>query len=480
LNNDTNLVDQSSRDLSNSIAESHVINSSSSIHYPNSTVEEKIGHHTSSSSLGLNNSISSSNGIPHHSVQHPPLNGNLNQRTVGSNFSVLTENEMRSNPSSPSVNSVKINTSHEVSKSIFIDNTNKKININNHDQNSSSSIHSYSNRPHGERLNSIDSSVFFTPSPPKVQDTSSDYYNFFKYNDSYNSIFLSSLSKDKENLEKENNNSTNYEKSDQNSILGEIDKTESNELLTEMDKNNTSLSESSSPTPYYHRSASPLEKPPVVPNSPSSNKSPFFSSLNNALEENEVLVDRLPMKGCNDSNESFAIIEKDLNITGDTNIGEVPSLFRRNSKTSSISSLATPTIKSSLVISNNTSSNNLSRISKPNPNLGHYRTPSVSSTNTNGSSRFTVIRESNEKHSPNYSSANIRYSNVHNSSLFSSNDSISNLSSSVPSSKLKPSVVVIQNTEEDKTKSNGNSSMTTSIQSTNVGRFTVTRETVIS
>jgi len=404
-------IDQTTRGLSKSFTESsEMVN-----HY--FSEEERIGHQASNSSSAISSPATSPIVSPLHSLRQP-INSNINQRTVCSISSLLTENgnSSYSNSQSPPLNGVRINSNYEASKPISIVNSS-----------------TYDNAPHNERLNSMDSS-FFPPTPPKVQDTSSDYYNFFKYNDSYNSIFLSSLSKEKEKINNKNDSDNN--KSTQN-ILDELNKTEDNEILTEMDKN-VDLSESSSLSPYNQRtrSTSPLEKPPVLPNSPISN------------------------------------IES--NITGDDSYHEIPTHSRKASKASSIvSSTTSPTVRPS-----NTNTSNASKKSRL------YRSPSVSSTTTNGSSRFTVIRESNEKHSPSFSASKVvskKYSNIHSSPLISPSDSTSSANSlSIPSSKLKPSMVVIQGSD-DKPKSNSGT-VTTSTQSTNVGRFTVTvtRETIIS
>jgi len=409
---ETSSIEQTTRGLSKSFTEStEMIN-----HY--FSEEERIGHQASNSSSAISSPATSPLVSPFHSLRQP-INSNINQRTVCSISSLLTENgnSSYSNSQSPPLNGVKINSNYEASKPISIVNSS-----------------TYDNTPHNERLNSMDSS-FFPPTPPKVQDTSSDYYNFFKYNDSYNSIFLSSLSKEKERPNNKNNDTDNN-KNTQN-ILDELNKTEDNEILTEIDKN-VDLSESSSLSPYSQRarSTSPLEKPPVLPNSPISNI--------------------------------------DSNITGDDSFHEIPTHARKASKASSIvSSTTSPTVRPS-----NTNTSNASKKTRL------YRSPSVSSTTTNGSSRFTVIRESNEKHSPNFSASKVvtkKYSNVHSSPLISPSDSMSSVNSlSVPSSKLKPSMVVIQGSD-DKPKPNSGT-VTTSTQSTNVGRFTVTvtRETFIS
>lgn len=451
----------------------------------NSFIDENhLGHPDSIHSLALSTSANVSANIGSSNYLQQPQN-NVNQRTIGSISSVLTENGIHSNVSSPALNSDKLlSPYHDGIKPLSVITT-SSVDTNNNNTNSHNEIHIHDNKPTTttisnnndnnsnsdslhEKSNPLETSSYSARSPHKILETNSDYFNFFKYNDSYNSLILSCCSKDNDKSEKETT---------ENILDAMDDKTEDNEILSEMDKTNE-LSESSSPTPYYHHHHSiPMEKPPVIPNSPISYKSNSSLNNNNAatIEENTSLLGKLPMKGNNSSNESFTIFERELSLPGDTsfNEGHSESLIRQNSKNSS---LTTPTLKSSHVVSKNTS--NLSMRS----NLGHYRSPSTSSTKTNGSSRFTVTRESNDVHSPSYSSSKVRrLSNLHSFAPISADLSFNNdtttqstPSTTAPSSKLKPSVVVIKKPDEKQKIISG--SVTTSTESKNVGRFTVTRE----
>jgi len=482
-NEDTSSIEQTPKNCpyhTETETEPNDLANRSSILYNNSFNEENnIGRSASAHSLALSTSanVSSTNYL------QQPVN-NANQRTIGSISSVLTENGIHSNSSSPALNSAKLSPYHNGIKPLSII-TASSVDTNNIDINPHSEFHfqdnnliiynntkdsnNNSNSLH-EKSNPLETSSYSIPSPHKILETNSDYFNFFKYNDSYNSLMLSCCSKDNDKSEKETTEN----------ILDAMDKTEDNEILSEMEKTND-LSESSPSTPYYHHLSTPMEKPPVIPNSPISYKS--ISSLNNnnnnnTLEENTSLLGKLPMKGNNSSNESFTIFDRDLNLPGDTsfNEGHSGSLVRQDSKNSS---LTTPTLKSSQVVSKNTSSLNMRS------NLGHYRSPSTSSTNTNGSSRFTVTRESNDAHSPSYSASKVRrLSNLHSFTPIIADQSFTNdttnqgtTTTTAPSSKLKPSVVVIQKADEKPIILSG--SVTTSTESKNVGRFTVTRETII-
>jgi len=367
-----------------------------------------------------------------------------NSSGVGPRYLRQSFNVSSNNNSSSALSNTKVSPYHGVSKPLSVRTT--------------SSNHSIiDNNNNIEKISTLDATNY-SSSPRKIHDTTNDYYNFLKYNDSYNSIYLNT-SKDNEKSEKEND-----------TMLDEVDKTEDNEILKGLDKTND-LSEPSSPSPYYNHLASPMEKPPMIPNSPISYKS--ISSLNNVMEENHSLTNKLSMKGNNNGNESFTIFDKELIIQDDDSFHETNSntFTKKDSKPStSNSSMTTPTIKPSILINKRS-------------NIGHYRSPSTSSTN---SSRFTVIREGNEIHSPNHSSSKVatkRSSNLHNFTSISYQEPLSSstvseeASSSVPTSKLKPSVVVIKKIEE---KSDGSGVVTTTTQSTNIGRFTVTRETVIS
>jgi len=378
-------------------------------------------------------------------------NNNNNQKTINSLTSIHIDNGFRSNNSSPAISASKLSPYHNAVKPLTTMTSNSTISNDN---------------ALTEKLNTLDNSTYSTTSSHKIHDTTNDYYNFLRYNDSYNSIFLSNTSKDNEKSEKEND-----------TLLVDINKTEYNESLSEVDKTND-LSESSSPTPYYHHIANPMEKPPVIPNSPISYKS--ISSLNNTLEENASLINKLPMKGSNNSNESFTIFDKDLNVSGDDSFHS--GSFIRNDSKLSFNSLTTPTFKPS-ILANNNSTSSLSLKS----NIGHYRSPSTSSTNSSSRFTVTILRDNNEIHSPGYSSAKVASkgsSNLHNFTSISydnqsSNDSVPNMASTLtstsPSSKLNTSFVAIKK-QDDIIKPMGS---TTSTQSKNIGRFTVTRETIV-
>jgi len=394
------------------------------------------------------------NGVTSNSNDSCDYNRNK-QRRIGSLASIHMDNGFRSCNSSPAISASKISTSQSTAKPLSVITSNTNL--------------SSDNIP--EKLNTLDSSIYSNSSSHKPHDSTHDYYNFLKYNDSYNSIFLSNASKENDKSEKEND-----------TLLEDTDKTEDNEMLSEVDKTND-LSESSSPTPYYQRLANPMEKPPVIPHSPISYKS--VSSLNNIIEENPSIMGKLPMKGNNNSNESFTIFDKELNISGDDSFHS--GSFGRNDSKMSSNSLSTPTFKPSL-LANNNSTSNLSLKS----NLGHYRSPSASSTNSSSRFTVTVIRDNNEAHSPGYSSSKISTkgsSNLHNITSLSydkqssNNDSIPNMTStpvslSISPPKIGPSVVVMKK-QEDKLKSSGSNTVTTSTQSKNIGRFTVTRETIV-
>ncbi|ORY05892.1 hypothetical protein LY90DRAFT_678420 [Neocallimastix californiae] len=454
LNDDTNSIEQNNKGnsfLSEPVTESNGRFNNSPILYNSSIEEEKIDHNPSSSSIAIKENMNKNISILNNLHQSFNNNNNNNQRTTSSLASVILDNGIRSNNSSPAISYSKISPQYGATRQTSLLTTSSVDNV------------------HSEKISVLDNSVYSTPSTHRIHDNSNDYYNFLKYNDSYNSIYLSNSSKDNEKSENENN-----------TLLDDMDKTEDNEILSEVDKTND-LSESSPSTPYYHNLNTPMEKPPIIPNSPISYNS--ISSLNNTIEENVSLFNKLPMKGNNNSNESFTIFDKDLNISGDESFHEnhSDSLGRNDSKVS-YNSLSTPTVKPSLLTYNNNNQSNTSIIS----NIGHYRSPSVSSTNS--SSRFTVTKlRDNEVRSPSYSSIKVnnqRSSNLHNFTSISDNqqssdDYISNETSNTSiSSKLKPSVVVIKK-PEDKSKSNGGGIVITT-QSKNIGRFTVTRETIVS
>jgi len=475
-NEDTNSIEQTPKHCPClTEMETEPIDFSNRIFYNNNLIErDELGRPASNHSLCLSTSANVSTNNGNSNYLHQSLN-NVNQRTINSISSVLTENGIHSNVSSPALSSAKRSPYHNGIKPLSIvttssvdtnigTNLNNDINI--HVKNISNSTNNDSNNDSSEKSNPLETSSYSAHSQ-KIIDNNSDYYNFFKYNDSYNSIVLSCYSRDNDKSEKETTEN----------ILDAMDKTEDNEVLSEMDKTND-LSESSPSTPYYHHISTQMEKPPVVPNSPISYRSISSMNNNNALEENTSILGKLPMKGNNSSNESFTIFDRDMNLPGDIsfNEGQPISLTRQSSKGSS---LTTPTLKSSHVVSKNTSS--LSMRS----NLGHYRSPSTSSTNTNGSSRFTVTRESNDAHSPSYSASKARrLSNLHSftpimNDQSSLNDSTtqSTTSTVASSSKLKPSIVVIKDPDEKSIIVSG--TVTTSTESKNIGRFTVTRETII-
>ncbi|ORX75288.1 hypothetical protein BCR32DRAFT_296996 [Anaeromyces robustus] len=423
-NNSNNNSNNSNNDNNNNNTNTNNSNNSNNSNDNNTNNEDKTGRTPIVNALGLSNMSTGSSGV--------------GPRYLQQSFSISNGNN-----SLPALSNTKVNSYHGNTKSLSII--------------TSSSNHSVidsNNNNNNEKITILDSTCYSSPTSRKIHDTTNDYYNFLKYNDSYNSIFLNS-SKDNEKSEKEND-----------TILDEMDKTEDSEILKGLDKTND-LSDPSSPSPYYNHLATPMEKPPMIPNSPISYKS--ISSLNNAIEENNSLASKLPMKGNNNSNESFTIFDKELVVPDDESFHEpnTTTLTRKDSKTStSNTSMTTPTIKTSILINKRS-------------NVGHYRSPSTSSTT---SSRFTVIREGNEIHSPKVTK---RISNLHNFTSISydqepsSNNAISEeASSSVPTSKLKPSVVVIKKVEEKPDGSGG--VVTTTTQSTNIGRFTVTRETIIS
>ncbi|ORX57144.1 hypothetical protein BCR36DRAFT_367211 [Piromyces finnis] len=490
LNNDTSSVDEPKNyhDMVEHEVEINDFANRSSSLFNNYMEENRLGRPASNHSLTSSNITTSANvNVSTSNYLQQPIS-NVNQHTIGSISSVLTENGIHSNASSPALSSVKPSSYHNSVKPLSIITTNSTVDMSTNDAAHHSDVQDVPNLPVSshennssilqEKTNPLESTSYSTPSPHKILETNSDYFKFFKYNNSYNSIILSCCSKDNEKSEKETDN-----------ILDDMDKTEDNEVLSETEKTND-LSESSPSTPYYHHLSTPMEKPPVIPNSPFSFSYKSNSSLNsNVLEDNTS--SKFPMKDNDASNESFTIFDRDLNLTGDGSFTEghsgSGSITKENNKNSSLitASTTTPILKSSQVVSKNTS-----RLSMRS-NLGHYRSPSTSSSNTNNStSRFTVTRESNDPHSPNYSISKVttkRQSNLHNSISNDASSIVNNTTSvttsmtpsiTAPSSKLKPSVVVIKR-PDDKSKVIS-SNVTTSTESKNIGRFTVTRETIIS